>query len=212
MEVVFTECVAVTDESSVGAVRRSAMLAAQRLDFNDTQSGELALLATEASRNVLVHGGGGQVVLTGCRHQRHAAARILAMDKGPGIKDLALAMSDGFSTAGTMGGGLGAMKRMAGLLEVFSGRGGTIVLLQVGQAVIEGPVEVAGIAVPYPGEQRCGDAWTCESHAGANRGAGGGRPGSRMGCRRSSPGSRSYLPQEGARQAPARSSPTSMTP
>jgi len=54
------------------------------------------------------------------------------------------------------------MKRMAGRLEVFTGRGGTIVLLQVGQPVTEGQVEVAGIAVPFPGEQRCGDAWTCE--------------------------------------------------
>jgi len=166
MEVVFSDFVAVTDESSVGAVRRSAMLAAQRMGFNETQSGELALLATEASRNVLVHGGGGQVVLTGCRHQSQACARILAMDKGPGIKDLAQAMTDGFSTAGTMGGGLGAMKRMAGRLEVFTGRGGTIVLLQVGQPLTEEGVEVAGIAVPFPGEQRCGDAWTCESMPG----------------------------------------------
>src|SRR3954451_13560317 len=126
MEVVFTEWVPVTDESSVGAVRRSAMMAAQRLSLNDTQSGELALLATEASRNVLVHGGGGQVIVTACRYHDHGTARILAMDKGPGIKDLAQAMSDGFSTAGTMGGGLGAMKRMASLLEIFSGRGGTI--------------------------------------------------------------------------------------
>jgi serine/threonine protein phosphatase PrpC len=52
---------------------------------------------------------------------------------------------------------------MAGRLEIFSGLGGTIVLLQVGQPVMEGRMEVAGIAVPYPGERHCGDAWTCES-------------------------------------------------
>ena len=163
MEVVFDQCVPVTDESSVGAVRRTAQLAAQRLEFDETQAGELALLATEASRNVLVHGGGGEVVLSGCRNGNHAAARILAMDKGPGIKDLGRAMSDGYSTSGTMGGGLGAMKRMAGMLEVFSGRGGTIVLLQVGRHKVEGLVDVAGIALPYPGEQLCGDAWTFHS-------------------------------------------------
>ena len=163
MEVVFSQCVAVTDESSVGAVRRAAQLAAQRLEFNETQAGELALLATEASRNVLVHGGGGQVVLSGSRNNQQGAARILAMDKGPGIRNLAQAMSDGYSTAGTPGGGMGAMKRMAGLIEVFSGRGGTIVLLQVGKHVHEGNLEVAGVAVPYPGEQQCGDAWTCDT-------------------------------------------------
>ncbi len=162
MEVVFTEHVRVTDESSVGEVRRAALMAAQRLDFNETQSGELALLATEASRNVLVHGGGGQVVLTGCRVRNDAAARILAMDKGPGIANLAQAMSDGYSTAGTMGGGLGAMKRMAGMLEVFSGRGGTIVFVQVGKTAANGALHVAGMAVPYPGERLCGDAWICD--------------------------------------------------
>jgi len=114
-----------------------------------------------------VHGGGGHVVVSGWRNARHAAARILAMDKGPGIKDLAQAMHDGYSTAGSMGGGLGAMKRKAGLFEIFSGRGGTIVLLEVGGRITPEPLLVAGLAVPYPGELRCGDAWTC--NAGAER-------------------------------------------
>jgi anti-sigma regulatory factor (Ser/Thr protein kinase) len=165
MEVVFTEYVPVTDGSSVGAVRRSAQMAAERLDFNETQAGELTLLATEASRNVLVHGGGGQVLLTGWRNRDHAAARILAMDKGPGITDVAQALRDGYSTAGTMGVGLGAMKRMAGLLEIFTGRGGTIVLVQVGDMPKDAPLEVAGLAIPYPGERQCGDAWACAPDA-----------------------------------------------
>ena len=65
MEIAFSEWVAVTDASSVGEARRPRSLAAQRLGFDETRSGELALLATEASRNVLVHGGGGQVVISG---------------------------------------------------------------------------------------------------------------------------------------------------
>ena len=163
MEVAFTEYVPVTDASSVGEVRRRALLAAQHLDFNDTQSGELALLATEASRNVLVHGGGGQVVLTGLKGKDASSARILAMDKGPGIPNMAQAMSDGYSTAGTMGAGMGTMKRIASMLEVFSGRGGTIVLVQVGKAMPEEHLQIAGLAVPYPGERFCGDAWTSHS-------------------------------------------------
>ncbi len=163
MEVAFTEYVPVTDASSVGEVRRRALLAAQHLDFDDTQSGELALLATEASRNVLVHGGGGQVVLTGLKGKDASSARILAMDKGPGIPNMAQAMSDGYSTAGTMGAGMGTMKRIASMLEVFSGRGGTIVLVQVGKAMPEEHLQIAGLAVPYPGERFCGDAWTSHS-------------------------------------------------
>lgn len=163
MEVAFTEYVAVTDASSVGEVRRTALLIAQRLNFDETRSGEFALLATEVSRNVLVHGGGGEVVLTGTREEDTSTARILAMDKGPGIPNMAQAMVDGYSTAGTMGGGMGAMKRIANKLDVFSGRQGTIVLLQVGQASATEQLEVAGLAVPYPGERICGDAWTSHS-------------------------------------------------
>jgi anti-sigma regulatory factor (Ser/Thr protein kinase) len=161
MEVAITEYVPVTDGSSVGQVRRTALLMAQRLTFDETRSGEFALLATEASRNVLVHGGGGEVMLTGVKEQDASTAWILAMDKGPGIPNMAQAMMDGYSTAGTMGGGMGAMKRIANKFDVFSGREGTIVLLQIGQSSPTEQLQIAGLAVPYPGERVCGDAWTC---------------------------------------------------
>lgn len=159
MEIVFTDWVAITDTSSVGEVRRTALLAAQRLGFDETRAGELALLATESSRNVLIHGGGGQVIVAGMNDGTHPVARILAMDKGPGIANVARAMSDGFSTTGTMGGGMGAMKRMATALEIFTGRSGTIVLLEIGQTVAPDNLQIAGLALPYPGERVCGDAW-----------------------------------------------------
>lgn len=159
MEITSSEWVAISDESSVGEARRKALLIAQRLGFDDTRSGELALLATEASRNALIHGGGGQVVISALRDEAHAVARILAMDRGAGIANVAQAMADGYSTAGTMGGGLGAMKRMATALEVFTGKHGTIVLLEVGDGTKSGQLHIAGLAVPYPGERFCGDAW-----------------------------------------------------
>lgn len=160
MAIAFTEWVPVSDASSVGEVRRMAIAAAQRLGFDETESGKLALLATEASRNALIHGGGGQVVLTASAEGTAALARILAIDKGEGIANIADAMSDGFSTAGTMGGGLGAMKRMATTLDIFTGRGGTIVLIEVGTPSPVRPLQIAGFAVPYPGESVCGDAWS----------------------------------------------------
>lgn len=153
------EWVPVTDASSVGAVRRAALTASQKLEFDETRSGELALLAVEASRNVLAHGGGGQVVVSGFRQADGRFARILAMDKGEGIANMAQAMSDGFSTAGTPGGGLGAMKRISTALEIFTGRGGTVLMLELGRNAPAEGVRVAGVAVPYPGERVCGDAW-----------------------------------------------------
>src|SRR5580658_9064469 len=166
MEIVFTEWVPVTDASSVGAVRRAAHGAARKLEFDETRAGELALLATEVSRNVLVHGGGGQVIVSGMELGEARTARILAMDNGTGIANIAQAMSDGYSTAGTPGGGLGAMKRIASTLEIFTGRGGTIVLIELGTAFSKNTLQVAGLAVPYPGERLCGDAWCCHHSPG----------------------------------------------
>lgn len=160
MEITCSEWVAITDQSSVGEARRKALLVAQRLGFDDTRAGEIALLATESSRNVLVHGGGGQVVISAMQDEGHPVARILAMDPGAGIANIAQAMADGYSTAGTMGGGMGAMKRIASTLEVFTGKHGTIVLLEVGDAGRRKHLRIAGLAVPYPGERLCGDAWT----------------------------------------------------
>ena len=159
MEIACTEWVSVTDSSSVGEVRRTALVVAQRLDFDQTRSGELALLVTEAARNVLIHGGGGHVVVAGTRDARGAMARILALDTGAGIPDLPKAMADGYSTAGTLGGGLGAMKRMATFLDVFSGKSGTVVMLEVGQVVQPERLQIAGLTAPYPGERICGDGW-----------------------------------------------------
>jgi anti-sigma regulatory factor (Ser/Thr protein kinase) len=144
----------------VGEARRVALLAAQRLGFDETRSGEFALLATESTRNVLIHGGGGEVLIAGLKDGDRTVAQILAMDKGPGIANIAQAMSDGYSTAGTMGAGLGAMRRMATTLEIFTAKNGTIVLMELGKAAARGQLQIAGLAVPYPGERFCGDGWT----------------------------------------------------
>jgi anti-sigma regulatory factor (Ser/Thr protein kinase) len=166
MEIAFTEWVSVTDASSVGEGRRTAFSAAQRLGLDETRSGELALLVTEAARNVLVHGGGGQVGIVGMNDGCGPMARILALDRGPGIANLSQAMTDGYSTAGTPGGGLGAMKRIATFLEIFSGKGGTAVMIDLGQTAKIKNLEIAGIAAPIPGERACGDGWSYHAEEG----------------------------------------------
>lgn len=161
MEIAFSENVQITDESSVGEARRSAATVANRLELDEVRAGELALLTTEVSRNVLLHGRGGEVILTGIRDGGASMARVLALDKGDGIPNVGLALSDGYSTAGTMGGGMGAMKRLASKFDVFTGKTGTVVLLEVGKGKNRHELECAGIAIPYPGERLCGDGWDC---------------------------------------------------
>ena len=167
MEVAFTEHVPITDVSSVGEARRRGLLLADRVGFDPVRSGEFGLLITEVSRNVLIHGGGGQMIMVGTKNGNGAVASVLALDNGPGIADITKAMDDGYSTAGTKGNGMGAMKRIATSLEVFTSRSGTIVLLEFGSPSKKGGVQVAGMAIPYPGERLCGDGWAYHQTPGA---------------------------------------------
>ena len=87
---------------------------------------------------------------------------VLALDHGPGIRDVPGSLSDGFSTSGTPGTGLGAIRRLSHTFDVFSGDGGTA-LLAVLWARPSEPAEdailVDGISVAMPGETACGDGW-----------------------------------------------------
>jgi Stage II sporulation protein E (SpoIIE) len=58
------------------------------------------------------------------------------------------------------------MKRLAKRFDVFTGRSGTMVLLEVGEGPTADHVDVAGVTLPYPGERVCGDGWYCEHIAG----------------------------------------------
>jgi anti-sigma regulatory factor (Ser/Thr protein kinase) len=168
MEIASTEHVAITDSSSIGEARRRGLLMAQKLGFDEVRSGEFALLITEASRNVLAHAQNGHAILMGLKNSHGSVARILALDNGPGISDVTRALSDGYSTGGTMGAGMGAMKRLAAALEIFTSQNGTIVLLEVRSAVAQKGPQIAGMAIPYPGERLCGDAWACHQSSERN--------------------------------------------
>lgn len=159
MEIAVSECVPITDASSIGEARRAGLLAAERLGLDTVKCGEFALLATEVSRNVLLHGGGGHTLIFGRTNHHGPVARILALDRGPGIADVTQAMEDGYSTAGTMGAGLGAIKRIASSMEIFTACNGTIVFAELAAAAPQNHFQIAGLAVPFPGERLCGDGW-----------------------------------------------------
>ena len=92
MEIAITEFVAITDSSSVGEARRRGLLLAEQLGFDEVRCGEFALLITEVSRNVLVHGRRRASDLMGVKECARLRSRgSLAMDKGPGIANVAAA-------------------------------------------------------------------------------------------------------------------------
>lgn len=158
--------VAVADVTDVATARRAAVELAGHLHFPEVETGKVALVVTEAATNIIKHGGGGEIVLLPLHERQIAGIALLALDRGRGM-DFASCLRDGYSTAGSPGTGLGAIRRVSSRLEVHSGPAlGTALLAEIwpgpppdadGSGLL-----VSAICVPQPGERVCGDAWWTE--------------------------------------------------
>lgn len=89
---------------------------------------KLITAASELVRNMLKYAGGGTTLIEVVSEGRNSGIRLLFQDKGPGIKDIALAMKDGYSTGKSLGLGLPGAKRLVNEFDIKSKPGeGTIV-------------------------------------------------------------------------------------
>lgn len=148
------------DPSGVGAVRRAAMRLAERLGFDESRGAEAGIVASEIATNVHRHGRGGAVGVQVALREEDAGIELIAMDKGPGMADLPFSRSDGTSTGGTLGLGLGAIGRLSSSVDVSSHPGrGTVLAARLWRSAqgTPAPGDVTGLSRPLPGEQECGD-------------------------------------------------------
>jgi serine/threonine-protein kinase RsbT len=111
-------------EEDIVASRQKVRVLTQQLKFSLVDQTKMITAASELSRNTLVHGKGGnmrwELVDDGLRR----GLRLHFEDEGPGIKDLKLAMTDGWTSGGGMGLGLPGSKRLAHDFELHSVPGG----------------------------------------------------------------------------------------
>ena len=148
----------VLEPTDVAEARRRTAALANGLGFDETTTGQAAIVVSEAATNLLKHARGGQLFV-GVNAGNTAGLQIVAMDRGSGIRDIPASLRDGISTAGTAGNGLGAIKRLASSFDLYSVPGnGTVVSAGFYASRLEVPL-VAGVSIPSPGETECGDAW-----------------------------------------------------
>ena len=89
----------------------------QEAGFEEAPSRMIATAVSELARNVLKYAGSGQFLLRSVERPGRRGVEIEVSDHGPGIPDIEAAMSDHFSSSGTMGMGLPGVKR---LMDEFS--------------------------------------------------------------------------------------------
>jgi anti-sigma regulatory factor (Ser/Thr protein kinase) len=155
-----TQAVAVAEPSQVAHARRMSAAIAADVRLDAERAGRLALVVTESATNLLRHAGGGQILLQPVNGHGAAAVEVLALDRGPGMTNVDRCMEDGYSTVGGAGSGLGAMRRLSSVFDVYSRPGhGTAILSRVGETPPRARVTVDGVCVAARGQDCCGDAW-----------------------------------------------------
>ncbi|WP_428000894.1 anti-sigma regulatory factor [Acidovorax sp.] len=110
-------------EQHVVASRQTVRALCQLLKLSLVEQTKMITAASELSRNTLIHGGGGRMRWEVLQVGLRMGLVLHFEDEGPGIADLKLAMTDGWTSGSGMGLGLPGSKRLVGDFEIDSAPG-----------------------------------------------------------------------------------------
>ncbi len=162
-----TRCVVIDDPSAVHEARRATVQLAEELGSDEARREHMAIAASELASNVHKHTRGGALYLQAAPYLPGPVLELVAVDHGPGVEAFDQCLVDGYSTAGTLGTGLGAVQRLTSSFAAYSRPGrGTVVLARF-TVHPEPPIwtptvrrlDVGAFAFPAPGETVSGDAY-----------------------------------------------------
>lgn len=163
-----SKTISVSHSGDVVTARRLARSMAAEIGFSDQAAEEIGLVASELAANLIRHAREGQLSLERLAAGGRVGLQVEAVDSGPGIENVDLAMMDGFSTAGGLGIGLGTANRLMDELSVDTKRRkGTQVVgrrwLRKPAAPTEHcPLEFGVATRPHPQMEVNGDAFVVQ--------------------------------------------------
>ncbi len=118
-----------TESDIVTARQQGRQLAAQN-GFSSTEQTLIATAISEVARNIVEYARRGEIILSEVQTNGRRGVLVVARDEGPGIKDVQLAMRDGYSTGRSLGMGLPGARRLMDEFDLVStpGHGTTITM------------------------------------------------------------------------------------
>ena len=120
MSLLRSESMPIRVDSDVVLVRQQVRAWAATQGFGLVDQTKVVTAASELARNTLVHGGGGSMTIEAHNDGARKGLRLIFEDQGPGIEDIALAMTDGYTTGSGLGLGLSGAKRLSNEFEIIS--------------------------------------------------------------------------------------------
>jgi serine/threonine-protein kinase RsbT len=115
-----TDRLPISTSTDVVLIRQEVRKWAGELGFSLVDQTKMITAASELARNSLDYGGGGVVHFEMIENGTKRGLRLTFEDQGPGIPDIDLALSDGYTSGKGMGLGLGGAKRLVNNFEITS--------------------------------------------------------------------------------------------
>jgi serine/threonine-protein kinase RsbT len=120
MPVTKSDTMPLRSEHDIVLARQTIRKVTQEMGFSLVDQTKMVTAASELSRNVVIHGGGGLLKWENVLDEGREGLRLTFSDQGPGIKDVALAMKDGWTSGKGLGMGLPGSKRLVNEFEIDS--------------------------------------------------------------------------------------------
>ncbi|RXZ00881.1 MULTISPECIES: anti-sigma regulatory factor [Fictibacillus] len=105
-------CVEVCNEWDIVSARQLGRNMAKELGFGNVDQARITTAISELARNIYLYAGNGKICLEPVEQMGRKGLRIIAVDNGPGIRDIRKVMEDGYTTSGGLGAGLPGVKRL----------------------------------------------------------------------------------------------------
>ncbi|SKB48867.1 ATP-binding protein [Daejeonella lutea] len=152
------------DRSYFSLIKKEIHRVAEEAGMNSGRINELDLIVAELTSNLFKYSDDGEILMGVFSNGGSPYIELISIDNGPGMANPLRMMQDGVSTSNTMGHGLGSMKRLSDVFELYSILGwGTIVLCRIyndPEAAKGRPdVTIRPIVVSKPGETKSGDGF-----------------------------------------------------
>jgi len=110
-------------QDDVVAVRQAVRSQAVSIGLSLVDQTKLVTAASELARNTVIHGGGGTATLEVIQESSKRGIRLTFEDRGPGIRDIELALKDGFTTGNGLDLGRGGARRLTSSFSIESTQG-----------------------------------------------------------------------------------------
>jgi len=118
------------NEHDIVLGRQSVRHMAQQQGFSLVDQTKMVTAASELARNTVIYGGGGTLKWAMLQEGSRRGLRLTFEDHGPGIPNLELALTDGWSSGSGLGLGLTGSRRLVNEFEIASTVGvGTRVII-----------------------------------------------------------------------------------